>query len=162
MEEPPEEIHDPLVAMARNVPADAPLWRGLVAATVAGIAGAIVWTLIVVVSDYEVGIVAWGIGALAGYAVLWAANGRHSMLLQGAAIVGALSGILLGKYLTFWWSFRDVANELDASTWSSFWDNLDVVFSWWDALWIGLAMITAWRILQPQTPADIGPTTERA
>jgi hypothetical protein len=29
-------------------------------------------------------------------------------------------------------------------------DNKDVVFSFWDLLWIGLALFTAWRVSRPQ------------
>jgi hypothetical protein len=162
VDEPQHEPKDPLLAVARNVPADAALWRGFAAALGAAVVGAVVWMLIVIVSDYEVGIVAWGIGALAGYAVLLATNGRRGFTLQAAAIVAAVIGILIGKYLTFWWSVKDAVEALGLSTWDVFWDDLGAVFSWFDALWIGLAVITAWRILQPETAEDVGPKTEHA
>jgi hypothetical protein len=34
---------------------------------------------------------------------------------------------------------------------SFFREELDAVFGWFDLLWVGLAVFTAWRALQPET-----------
>ena len=150
-----------LVDGAAATDADAPLWRAFAAGLVAAIAGAIAWMLIVIVSDYEVGIVAWAIGALAGFAVLLATAGRRGPALQAVAVVAALIGILLGKYLTFWWVVRDEAEQfgvasdfgvLSSNTFDLFREELGTVFSWYDLLWVGLAVVTAWRIPAPEEP----------
>lgn len=44
----------------------------------AALVGGLVWGLIVIVTDYEVGFVAWGIGFLAGIAVVRFAGGRKA------------------------------------------------------------------------------------
>ena len=40
-----------------------------IAALLAAIAGAVVWALIIVLAEYELGIIAWGIGLLTAFAV---------------------------------------------------------------------------------------------
>jgi hypothetical protein len=134
------------------------------------IVGGVVWGLIVKSTDYEVGFVAWGIGFLAGVAILFATSGRRGLPLQLIAIVSALLGIVIGKYLSFVWILDDLP-ELDVPIFSRdtvdlFFDELGVVFDWIDLLWVGLAVFSAWRALEPQAPepvvaegpADEGPT----
>ena len=36
------------------------------------------------------------------------------------------------------------------TTWDLFMDNKDLVFSFWDLLWVGLALFTAWRVTWPR------------
>jgi hypothetical protein len=125
---------------------------GLAAAVVGGIA----WGLIVRWTDYEIGFAAWGIGFLAGAAVLTATRGRRGLPFQAIAVISALLGIAIGKYLSFAWILDD-APELEVSVFSSdtvdlFFDELSLVFDWIDLLWVGLAVYTAWRALQPQEP----------
>ena len=76
----------------------------VLAGLAAAIAGAVVWGLIVRWSEYEVGFVAWGIGFVVGTAVVMGARNRRSFPLQVAAVVLALAGVVLGKYLAFVWS----------------------------------------------------------
>jgi hypothetical protein len=33
-------------------------------------------------------------------------------------------------------------------------DNKGIVFSFWDVLWIGLAVVTAWRVAHPAAPEE--------
>ena len=86
----------------------------LLAGLVAAIVGGTAWGLISKYTDYEVGVVAWGIGFLTGFAVERAAGGRRSADLQAIAIVSALLGVLLGKYLGF--AFAVQAAEQDFGT----------------------------------------------
>jgi hypothetical protein len=135
------------------------LLPALAAALVAAIVGGVVWGLIVKVSDYEVGIVAWGIGFIAGTAVVLATRGAKGPRLQVIAVGSALVGILLGKYLSYAFVFQDEAEQLgiDVGLFSRdmisyFRDDLDAVFSLFDLLWVGLAVFTAWRIPQVDEP----------
>jgi hypothetical protein len=127
---------------------------GLAAAVVGGIA----WTIQVVLTDYELGIVAWAIGGLAGFAVSRAAGARRGLPLQVVAVVSALLGILLGKYGTFAHSVREGVEQIDPGAVPAYWDadlvdlfldELGEVFGLFDILWIGFAVFTAWRMLQP-------------
>ena len=76
------------------------------------------------------------------------------------AVVSALVGILLGKYVSFAFSVQEQGEELGLSIglFSSemfriFRENLDEVFGLFDLLWIGLAVFTAWRVPQPRSPS---------
>lgn len=135
------------------------------AGLVAAVVGGVVWGLIVRWSGYEVGFVAWGIGFLVGSAVVLGARGSRGMPYQAAAVVIALAGILIGKYLGFVWSLADALEEegfLDAevpifsqATWDLFMEARSDVWSAFDLVWIGLAVITAFRIpAVPRTPAE--------
>src|SRR5918998_2477573 len=132
------------------------------AGLVAAIVGGVVWGLIVKWTHYEVGFVAWGIGFLVGIAVVTATRGTRGPVFQVVAVACALLGILLGKYLSFAWVLADVAREetggaveisvLSMDTVDLFREELGTVFGWFDLLWAGLAVYTAWRALQPEEP----------
>jgi signal peptidase I len=129
------------------------------AAVVAAAAGAIGWGLVVRWTDYEVGIAAWGVGALVGYAVLAGAGGRKSSDLQVLAVAGALVGVLGGKYLAF--AFANELPTLSGDTLSLFLDNVGPLFGLFDLLWIGLAVATAWITLKPEE-TDMAPAPPAA
>ncbi len=133
------------------------------AALVAALGGGLAWALIVKWAGYEVGIAAWGIGFLTGTAVVFATRGRKGPVLQAIAIVAALLGILLGKYLGFAFDIQEQAEEVgvDIGLFSSemrasFRENLDQVFGLFDLLWAGFAVYTAWRVPQA-APAQSKP-----
>jgi hypothetical protein len=124
---------------------------GLAAAVVGGIA----WGLIVKWSDYEIGFAAWGIGFIVGTAVVFGAQGRRGLPFQVVAVVLALLGIVLGKYLAFVWIGQDVLDKTGISlpvfstdTVRLFWDGRSDIWGGWDLLWAGLAVVTAFRIPQ--------------
>ena len=132
------------------------LLAGLVAAVVGGVG----WTIQVALTEYELGLVAWAIGGLAGFAVARAAGNRRGLPLQLVAVGSALLGILLGKYGTYVWTVRDqladaglpaevIPDWWDTGLLDAFLEDLDVVFGWFDLLWVAFAVFTAWRMLQP-------------
>ncbi|MGH3070792.1 MAG: hypothetical protein ACRDNB_00810 [Gaiellaceae bacterium] len=136
---------------------------GLVAAIVAGVA----WAVIVKTSEYEVGIVAWGIGFVVGTAVVLATRGAKGRSLQITAVVLALVGILLGKYLSYALIVQEDIEALGESIGlfsgdmiSFFRDDLDAVFGLFDLLWIGLAVVTAWRVPQLDQPEPVAAPPE--
>jgi hypothetical protein len=143
-------------AIALYVPA-------ILAGLVAAVAGAVAWGLIVKASDYELGFAAWGIGFLTGLAVLTATRGARGLPLQVIAVVCALLGIVLGKYLAFIWVLQEGPDGLRVSVLSSdavdiFRNNLDLVFDWIDLVWVGFAVYSAWRALQPEQPKPVRQT----
>ena len=142
----------------------------LLVATAAGLAaaivGGVVWGLIVKWSEYEIGIVAWGIGFLVGAAVLAVTRGRKGTALQVVAVAAALVGILLGKYLGFAFTVQEQLESLPSELGleiglfssemrSGFREELGSVFGLFDVLWVGLALYTAWRALQPEQPEPL-------
>ena len=152
-------------------PPSEPDARALALAAVAGLAaalaGGVLWGLVVKWSDYEVGILAWAIGFVTGSAVLLASGGRRGQRLQAIAIVAALLGILLGKYLSFALIVQEDAENLgiDIGLFSGemrdlFRENLSDVFGAFDLLWIGFAVFSAWRLLRPEpAPQPAAPPT---
>ncbi len=137
-----------------------PLLAGLAAAIAAGV----VWGLVVRWTDYEIGIAAWGVGALVGFAVLGAAGGRKARDLQAVAVVCSLLGVLLGKYLAFAFvveeSLGGEIGVLSGDMLSFFRDALGDVFGLFDLLWLGLAVVTAWLTLKPDEAEGL--SSERA
>ena len=136
--------------------------RAIAAGLVAAVAGGVAGARIVKTSDYEVGFVAWGIGFLVGTAVVFANRGAKGRQLQIAAVVLALVGILLGKYLTYALivqedieAFGESIGLFSGDMFEFFRDDLDAVFSFFDLLWVGLAVASAWRIPQPEEPEPL-------
>jgi hypothetical protein len=147
--DPPSPVTEPSSSLLPAIAA------GLVAALVGGI----VWGLIVKISDYEVGFVAWGIGFIAGTGVVLASRGAKGPRLQVIAVLSALLGILLGKYLSYAFVVQEEAKSFGESVglfsgdmFSFFREDLDVVFSLFDLLWVGFAVFTAWRIPRVDEP----------
>ncbi len=129
----------------------------MLAGLVVAIAGGIAWGLIAKYTDYEVGIVAWGIGFTVGFAVERAAGGRRSADLQAIAVVTALLGVLVGKYLGFAFAVQEAEQDFGTQTgllsgemFSLFRQNLSEVFGLFDLLWTGLAVSSAWYALRPE------------
>ena len=69
--------------------------KGVIAGVIAGFVGALVWAFIVVFTGYEIGWLAWGIGAVVGGAVAWGTEGSKVNGL--IAVVIAVAAILGGK-----------------------------------------------------------------
>ncbi len=133
------------------------------AGAVAAMVGGVVWGLIVRWSDYEIGFAAWGIGFIVGTAVVLGAQNERGMPLQLIAVVLALAGIVLGKYLAFVWIGQDELGKAGLSlpvfstdTMRLFWDLKGDIWSGWDLLWVGLAVVTAFRIPQPEPEPEPG------
>jgi acyl carrier protein len=124
---------------------------------VAAIIGGIIWGLIVIATDYEIGYMATGIGLLTGFAVVFF-SGKKGLILQIIAVVSALVGIVVGKYITFYAILKDyVASEygqaaaqqvsiLSSELIDFFFESIGDLASPYDILWIILAIVAAWRI----------------
>ena len=143
-----------------------PLALAIAAGIVAAVVGGVVWGLIVKWTDYEVGIVAWGIGLVSGAAVALAAGRARGPVLQAIAVASALLGILLGKYLSYAFVLQEQAKEVgvELGLFSTeirdfFREDLGSVFGLFDVLFVGLAVYTAWRALQPEP--EVAPGSDR-
>jgi hypothetical protein len=131
----------------------------LLGGLMAALLGGGVWAAIVVFTDYEIGIVAWGIGLLAGAAVVGFARGKRGVPLQIIAVISSVLGIVAGKYFTFHhflkeWVEADYGAEAAAEvslyateTVSMFVQAAPDFLSAFDILWV-VAVITAWRMPQ--------------
>ena len=63
------------------------LGPGIAGGLAAAVVGGFLWGLIVILSEYEIGIAAWGIGFLAGFGVVRFAGGAKGTPLQVVAVV---------------------------------------------------------------------------
>ena len=74
------------------------LLRGTVAGAIAASIGTTIWAIITVLTDYQVGLMALGVGFLVGYAARFFGKGVdkiHGVIAAGLALLGCLAGNLL-------------------------------------------------------------------
>jgi hypothetical protein len=113
---------------------DVALPRAVIAGAVAALVGGGLWALVVIGVNYEVGWIAWGVGALVGLVMSRATPARgQTIALLGAVIAGI--GLLSGKALiaAYTVSARSVTQEivsdstlvLQAASW-----HLDTEIGW--------------------------------
>ena len=131
---------------------------GAVGGLAAALVGGIVWGLIIIFANYELGIIAWGIGLVAGYAVVIFSRGKRGTPLQVIAVISSVLGIILGKYISFYHFLKlsveeehgvEAAKEvliLSAQVLQLFIENITLMVGGFDILWVVLAVYTAWRI----------------
>lgn len=76
------------------------LLLGVLLACVGGAIGAGIWYAIVMATDYEVGYVAWGVGALAGFGMMMGVGGHDD---RAGILAGGIAGLALlaGKYFIY-------------------------------------------------------------
>lgn len=124
---------------------------GVLAAVLCGAA----WAVMVVVTNFEIGYAAVGVGFATGYGVLLGARKKRGVQLQWVAVLCSILGLFLGKYFT-------VAHEIvthvegaqglshfDPRIFQVFLEVLPKVLSPFDALWAFIALRIAWRIPRP-------------
>lgn len=86
----------------------------IVAGTIAAVVCGVAWAAVTFYSGYELGLVAWLIGAVIGGVMVGAAQ-QQSIQLAVAAAAIILLGLLVGKMLTVQW-IADSETEMIAST----------------------------------------------
>jgi len=101
---------------------------------------------------------AWGLGLLSGFAVVLSSRRERGVPLQCIAVASSVLGVALGKYLIFFQIIKKVILEkhgqaaieglsmLSPKVFLLFTQSLVLILSPHDALWLILAMITAWRL----------------
>ena len=132
------------------------LFGAVAGAVVAAILGGIIWGQIVLWTDYEIGWMAIGMGAVTGFAALVVSGGKRGLLIQVVAVGAALFGVAFGKYFIYVTLVRE--NLMPAGSPSrfsllfeeamvqAFIEDASLVFGFFDLLWVALAVYTAWRI----------------
>jgi hypothetical protein len=98
-----------------NYVPDQRFYLGLAGAVVAGAIGMTVWYYLILITNYELGIVAWGIGALTGYAAVLLARTGTQKLGICAAIIAA-SAIVAGQFVFTYDMFEKQLDEI-VQTW---------------------------------------------
>src|SRR3989339_1620505 len=92
-------------------PAGSDFLTGFLGACAAAIVAGIIWGLIVILTNYEIGYLAIGVGVVAGYGVYFASGKKGGPVLQILASISSIVGIVIGKYVTFYHFFRQGATE---------------------------------------------------
>ena len=129
----------------------------LAAAVLAALGGGLVWAGVVIVTKYDVGILAWLVGAATGYAVHRLGGSTVTVADRAVAAVLAACGILLGKYVIFVHELKDALRTIfhtnpaavgyfDSREMHFFVHHFTDVVRWTYILWIGLAMLAAYRV----------------
>lgn len=130
----------------------------ILGALVAAILGAILWTVIGVSTNHEVGYVALGVGALTGFAVKRLANGRTTRAHQIIAVIFSIIGVLLGKYFLFAYAINDGFDGMfDSFVFEMFQQMSGDIFDALDILFLALAVVPAWRIAAPKAAQPVQP-----
>lgn len=152
-------VDSPLIT-TDSEPAAVNYVMGLIGGFVGAVIAGLIWAAIAIITDYEVGYVAIGVGALAGWGVMLATKRRKGLPYQIIAVITGILGILIGKYLTAVYIYREVlikdygielVNEIGigalfSDTLSFFPDYLSAMLEPIDLLFIVLAVVTAWGI----------------
>lgn len=112
----------------------------------ASILGAVVWALIAFYGEFELGILAMGVGALVGITIAFLAKRNVNQTHQVISVIFGLAGVIAGKYLTYYLIVREFEAETGFSITEvgglSFSDMFEAI----DILWIVLAAAAAWSI----------------
>ncbi len=144
------------------------LLPAIIGGGLAAVAAGLVWGLIAVSTGYEIGWVAWGVGLMAGWGVVMFARGQKGLPLQLVAVSAAVLGMAIGKYITFYAALKEyIADEygaqavaqmsmLSPGAFQIFGASLADMVGGFDALWILLAVATAWGIPKARLPGGAG------
>jgi hypothetical protein len=143
-------------AATQEIRPEAGLVAALAAAVVAFLGG-LLWAVVVIVTHYDIGVLAWLVGAATGAAVVRIAGGPVDTAQRLVAGALAAGGIMLGKYVIFVHSVKVALGDLLASNgervgyldtrqMSIFVHNLGTIVKPIYILWLALAFFAAVRI----------------
>ncbi|MWC27738.1 hypothetical protein [Paenibacillus sp. MMS18-CY102] len=119
----------------------------VIGALAAAIIGGGLWAAIAVWTDYELGLIAWVIGGMAGYAVSYLSGGLATQAHRAIAVIASLIGIVLGKYFLFSYVINDgMSGMFNSELITLFRENFSEFFQGMDIVFVVLAIVTAWQI----------------
>lgn len=117
---------------------------------IGALVGGTILGLIVIFTDYEIGMIAWLIGLITGYAASTQVKGSNVMNFQIIAVITSLIGIVFGKYVYYSYFLSDYVNGefgmFDSIIFAFFREDFTSLFAFMDIVFILLAIITAWQI----------------
>lgn len=140
-----------------------PVLRIIGAGLLVAFIGGLIWSLITIVTGYEIGFVATGLGTAAGIIVTRYGEGCNMSIIRLVAIGSSILGIFVGKFTAFYYifvqTFRETLmaeglSEVEASFFSpslgmvfkTFIQNLPELFGVFGLIWVILAIVAAWRL----------------
>jgi hypothetical protein len=127
------------------------------AAAAVAVLGGLAWAGVVVATNWDIGILAWLVGAAVGRTTVAVAGGPVRGVERGVAGLLAAAGIVLGKYVIFVHAVKTSLGAelaahgirvgyLDGRQMSIFVHNVGKIVHPIYALWIGLAFFAAMRV----------------
>jgi hypothetical protein len=142
--------------VAREVGTGGLLPVALLAGAGAALIGGLVWAGVVITTHYDIGFLAWFVGAGTGLAIIRVAGGPVSPAVRALAGVFAAGGIVVGKYVIFVHALKNALDALlagqgrsvgylDTHAMSVFVHNFGSIVRPVYALWVGLAFFAAVR-----------------
>lgn len=167
-----ESVHGEMmqVAEAQRVTSGSML-SGTIGGVLAAVVAGALWAIIVRLTDYEIGFMAWGLGLAVGVGVALFARGRRGRGLQIVAVLASVFGIVVAKYFIFVYLLQQTVLKqygpesaarvayFSTKVIQLFFSSLTAMVSPYDALWVLLAVVTAWKI--PQGLGIRAPRRER-
>ena len=122
----------------------------------AALVGGLVWAAVVITTRYDIGFLAWFVGAATGLAVVRVAGAPVSAPVRALAGVFAAGGIIVGKYVIFVHALNKALSVLSAGrarsvgylnthAMSVFVHNFSSIVRPVYALWVALAFFAAIR-----------------
>lgn len=155
----PPLVAQPYVPPASSVPRPSSrnLGLGFVAAAVVALIGGVAWAAISVATGYNLGILAFFIGAATGYTAQLVAGGPIGGFERGVAGVFAAAAVVIGDYVIVIHEVRvhqssffiehgvSVPGYLDANSMSAFIHHFGTFVHGMDWLWIAIAAYAAIR-----------------
>lgn len=125
------------------------LVMGALAAVVASVAGAGIWAAVTVMTEYQIGFMAIGIGLLVGFAVRYTGKGIRQSFGIVAAVM-SLAGCVLGNVLTISYfvslnegiAFMDILGQLNVPIIT---EMLTATFEAVDVVFYGLAVYFGYK-----------------
>ncbi|MFM9958681.1 MAG: hypothetical protein ACKVZJ_11440 [Phycisphaerales bacterium] len=97
--------------------------RALLGGMIGALIGAAVWFAVAYFLSWNVGIIAWGIGALAGFGAFKLSSEPGTSATGAAAVLAAILGVLGGKYATAHVAVNSFASQLATLTPASYTDD---------------------------------------
>lgn len=150
------ELHKNSQADSRSI------YMGLLGGVVGALFSALLWAVIVVLTDYEIGYMALGVGLVVGYLVLWGAGKKRSRSLQIVAAVCSALSIFAAQYLIFYYYFNQLVLEGGSGIGVLFsfkWFNVDLFMTFinsimemvdgYTLMFMALAVFIAWSVPRP-------------
>ncbi|MEM5773938.1 MAG: hypothetical protein AAGU05_02975 [Anaerolineaceae bacterium] len=136
-------------ASLENLRLEQNLALGIVGGVLGGLVGAVLWVVITVLTKYQIGWMAIGVGFLVGYGNRLLGRGLDNLYaIVGGAI--ALVSVLLGNFLVSMAMLADAAGISYVEVFFQFnyaytFDLMKETFSVMDLLFYGLAVVTAYK-----------------
>lgn len=140
------------------------LVRAVIGGILASIAGGAAWAAVVILSGYEIGYAAIGVGALSGTAVVFLSGGGRGTTFQALAVLSSVLGVAVGKYGGYFYFLKEAVGEeygmetaatvkiFSPGVLKAFMMDAGSILGGYDILWVILAVITAWKIPSLKTP----------